>query len=835
MKKLTLMLALLLVVSAAFSQELSDKLPNDSKTTIGKMDNGMAYYIRKNGNPEKRAMLWLVVSAGSVFENDDQQGLAHFTEHMAFNGSAHFDKNSLISRLEEIGMKFGKDLNAFTAFDQTVYQITIPTEKDEYADLGLLILNDVAHELSFNQAELDAERGVIQEEWRMSLGANQRIQDDMLKAVFNGSKYANRLPIGTMDVVMNFKRETILDYYTTWYRPDNMAVVAVGDFDPIVMENKIKDVFGKLQNPATPLVRPNITVPPNKEPIVKLSSDPECPATAVEIFYKHKHQPTITVADMCEDIKAQLVSKMISARLAEKALQPNPPFIQAMGAYTEFMAGEDVFINFAALQNDKIENAIKELVCENQRVIQHGFTETELDRAKKDLLKMVEKAYNERDNQESSDLASEYMTAFLPPLTNAPGIEYECGVYKKFVPMITVEQVNTFAQNAISDENCVIFVMAPEKDGFNLPTEAQILKAFNDANQTSVEPYVDKVVDRPLIDPITAKGKVAKKEVNKQLNFETWTLSNGVKVVIKQTDFKADEITMNAESFGGYSKLPVKDVVTAKNISGVMAESGLGNYDATELQKYMNGKNVSVMPYISLYEEGFYGSCGVSDFENMLEIVNAFFTHPRFSEDAFASYLEKQKGALENQMLDPQSAWSDTLRWMLANHSEYSRPMTPEMLDEINFKNMSKIYKGRFSDPCNFTFYFVGNIDKKVAKPLVEKYLGSLETVERNETFTDLGIRPPKGAIEKEVKKGKDAKCMEMMLFHGDFGATAQEVTDLEFACEILSTRLLEEIREKESGVYTIGAYPQVSRIPNNDYIVQLFYSCDPEREPELK
>ncbi len=830
------MLAMILFIGSAFSQgmELSDKLPNDPKVKIGKLDNGMEYYIRRNAIPEKRASLWLAVNAGSVQENDDQQGLAHFTEHMAFNGSAHFTHNDLIVKLEEIGMKFGEDINAYTSFDETVYTVTIPTEEDKYLDLGLLILNDVAHELSFNPEDLEAERGVIQEEWRMSKGATERIQNDMLKAVFNGSKYANRLPIGTMEVVMNFKRETILDFYNTWYRPDLMTVIAVGDFDPTVMETKIKDLFGKIEKPSTPLNNAKEVIPDNQNTIVKLSTDPECPMTAVEIFYKHPHVVSTTVADYRNDIIAIIMSQMLTARFAEKALQPNPPFVQAAGAYSEFLGGVDVFMNFALLQNDKIENAVKELAIENQRMIQHGFTATEFERAKNDIMKMYEKQYNERDKKKSAEYASEYKTA-AKDKTAAPSIEYEYELAKKYIPAITLEEVNNFAKKVVTDENCVIFAMAPEKEGFKLPTEADILKTFNEANQMSTEPYVDNVADEPLVNALGEKGKVKKKATNKEFGYETWILENGVKVVIKPTTFKADEISMSATSYGGYSKFDIEDVVTAKFITDVMAESGLGNYDATELQKYLSGKNVRVSPYISELSEGIEGSCSVSDFETMLELTNAYFSQPRFNEDAFKSYIEKQKGMLETQMLDPQSAWSDTLKWALSSYSPYRQPITPELLDKVNYKRMSKLYKSRFNDPCNFTFYFVGNIDKKTAKPLIEKYLGSLGTVERNETFVDLGIRPPKGAIEKDVCKGKDDKCMEIIMFHGDFDYNAQNLTDIDAVCKILSTRLLEEIREKESGVYTIGAYPQPSRIPYGNYAVQIFYSCDPEREPELK
>ncbi len=838
MKKLSLLLlALFLGIGAAFSQgmALSDKLPNDPKVIVGKLDNGLTYYIRQNSIPENRAELTLAVYAGSVLETEEQRGLAHFTEHMAFNGSTHFSKNELVNYMESIGMQFGSEVNAYTSFDETVYGIKVPTDNSEFIDKGLLVLYDWAHELSFDDDMINDERGVIHEEWRLSQGAQTRMQNDMLTAVFNGSKYAERLPIGLMEVVDFFDPQVIKDFYKTWYRPDLMAVIAVGDFDPADMENRIKKQFSQIPKPENPKPRPTEIIPDHKETVVKLSSDPECPATMVYIFYKHPQTKTVTVADARRDMVSSLMSQMLIARFSEIALAPNPPFVQAFGAYSPFMGGKDAFMNLAVLQNDKIENAVRVLTTENQRMLQHGFTQTELDRAKKDMLKMIEKQYNERDKQKSESYINEYKANFMPPHSAYMSAEYEHQLYNKYIPEITLEEVNNYASTMITDDNCVVFAMAPEKEGFKLPTEAQIRKAFEEANQTSTEPYVDKVADKPLVDALGPKGKVAKKVANKQFGYETWTLSNGVKVVLKHTDFKADEITMTAKSEGGYSKLNAKDALTAKCITDVMSESGLGNYDATELQKYLSGKNAHVYPYIGETEEGFGGSCDVEGFETMLELVNAYFTQPKFNEEAFNSYIEKQKGMLENASLDPQSVWQDSMRWIMSNYSEYRKPMTPAMLDEVNFKSMSKLYKQRFNDPCNFTFYFVGNVDAKKAKPLIEKYLGSLETVQRNETFVDLGIRPPKGGIEKDVKKGKDDKCIEIIMFHGDFSYNAQNNTEIDAICKILTTKLLEQIREKESGVYSIGAYPMTSKVPYENYAVQIFYSCDPAREPELK
>ncbi|MBQ2351135.1 MAG: insulinase family protein, partial [Bacteroidales bacterium] len=394
MKKFTLLLfALLLGIGAAFSQgmALSDKLPNDPKVIVGKLDNGLTYYIRQNPIPENRAELTLAVYAGSVLETEEQRGLAHFTEHMAFNGSTHFNKNELVNYMESIGMQFGSEVNAYTSFDETVYGIKVPTDNSEFIDKGLLVLYDWAHELTMDDDMINDERGVIHEEWRLSQGAQTRMQNDMLTAVFNGSKYAERLPIGLMEVVDNFDPKVIKDFYKTWYRPDLMAVIVVGDFDPADMEARVKKQFSQIPKPENPKPRPTEIIPDQKGTVVKLSSDPECPATMVYVFYKHPQAKTVTVADARRDMVSTLMSQMLVARFSEIALSPNPPFVQAFGAYSPFMGGKDAFMNLAVLQNDKIENAVKVLATENQRMIQHGFTQTELDRAKKDILKMIEK------------------------------------------------------------------------------------------------------------------------------------------------------------------------------------------------------------------------------------------------------------------------------------------------------------------------------------------------------------------------------------------------------------------------------------------------------------
>ncbi len=838
MKKLTLvLLSLVISVSAIFAQsmELGDKLPNDSKVLTGTLDNGMKYYIRSNPTPEKRAEFTLVLNAGAVLEDIDQLGLAHFNEHMAFNGTKNFPKHELVNYLESLGMKFGPEVNAYTGFDETVYGIKVPTDNPEFVEKGLLVLFDWASQVSLETDEIEAERGVIHEEWRMGQGAMDRMQRKYLTVLFHNSRYAERLPIGTMEVVDGCDPDAVRRYYRDWYRPDLMAVVVVGDFDAKEMEQKVKTLFSKIEKKANPRERIYADIPDHDETLVCVASDPESPVSMVEIFYKHPMQPKVTVADYRDDMVGMLFSSMISNRLSELTLLENPPFAQGFAAYTDFIGPKSMYLSIGVVQNNDIKKTMEALVMENERMRQHGFTSSELEREKVTLLKSIEKMYNERDKQKSESYVEEYKANYLAPHAPYPGIDYEYELFKKYIPTITVEEVNAFAATMVTEKNAVIVVLTPEKEGFVVPSESEILKMYQEASKISVDAYVDKVSDKPLISSLPAKGKVAKVVKNKDLGFETWTLNNGIKVVIKKTDFKDDEILFEAKSLGGYSLYDQKDDISAKYAADIAQESGLGDFDKAELQKFMSGKNANLQSYIGEISEGFNGSCSVNDFELLLQMIHVSFTKPRVSESAYNSYMNKEKGMLENSMLDPQSAWSDTMRWTMSGNHPRKRPITPAILDEANYKRVKYIYNQRFSDPSNFTFYFVGNVDPKEAKVLIEKYLGSLPMVEKTETFADLGVRSPRGIIEKTVHKGKDAKCMEVINFSGAFDYTSNNRLELDAICKILSTRLLEEIREKESGVYTIGAYPSSFKTTHEGYVVTIFFSCDPEREEELR
>jgi zinc protease len=834
-RSIFLLFAIFALIATSFAQtDLNTKLPLEKDVIYGKLDNGLTYYIRENKTPANRAELMLVVNAGSVLEDDDQQGLAHFCEHMAFNGTKNFPKHELINYLESTGMKFGADVNAYTSFDETVYGITIAMDSAEMLNKGLLVLYDWAHQVSFDGEEIDAERGVIHEEWRMGQGAMDRMQRKMLTALFHNSKYAERLPIGLMSIVDSCEYDVLRRFYKEWYRPDLQAIIVVGDFNGEEMETKVKELFAKIPAHENAREREVIDIPDHKETIVSVASDPEAPMGMIMMFYKHALKATVTVNDYRESMVEELMNSMINNRLQELTLLENPPFVQGSSAYTSFLGPKAVFMSFALLQNNNVNAAMEALVVENQRMNQYGFTQTELDREKSSLLKSVEKQFNEKDKRKSESIAQEYVRNFLPPHSPVPGIDYEYNLYKTYLETITLDEVNALAKSMVTDENLVISIMMPDKEGVEIPTDAEILEAYNTFNAEKVEAYVDNVKNEPLIAELPAKGKIAEKEKNKEIGYETWTLENGVRVVIMPTEFKVDEIRFEAISWGGTSLYDQEDDISADIAADIAMESGLGNFDQQELKKQLAGKNVNVSPFIYELSEGLRGSCTVEDFETMLQLIHLSFTKPRVTETAFNSYINKQKGMLENAQADPQQAWQDTLGVTMANYHPRRRALTAEMLDEANYKRVKKIVEQRFGDPGNFTFYFVGNIDKKQAKKLVEQYLGSLPKVGRTETYRDLGISAPKGSVDKTVYKGKDSKCMVIMNFNGKMDYTYRDRLEQNAISMILSTKLLEEIREKASGVYTIGAYPNHQQFPNPKFSSTIFFSCDPERSEEL-
>ncbi|HBX52926.1 MAG: hypothetical protein A2275_14780 [Bacteroidetes bacterium RIFOXYA12_FULL_35_11] len=836
--KRILFLALFLAagILSAWSQgalDLNSKIPFDKKIITGKLDNGMTYYIVKNDNPKNRAELSIAVKAGSIDEDEDQLGLAHFCEHMAFNGTKNFPKHELVNYLESIGMKFGAEVNAFTSFDQTVYGITVPLDSMPILDKGLLVIYDWACNVSYEGEEIDKERGVIHEEWRMGRGAQDRMMQKYLPVIFHNSKFAKRLPIGTMDIVDKCPHDALKRFYRDWYRPDLMAVIAVGDFDEKMMEQKIKDVFSKIPKATNPRKKENADIPDHDDILISIVTDKEAPMTTAQLFYKHPEFKQVTVKDYRTSLAQNLFSMMISKRLQELTLLATPPFMQAACMYTKFLGPKDIYISFALTQNTGLEKGLETIVEENERVKRFGFTQTELDREKKSFLKEVEKQYNERNKRKSQSILSELRGHFMDqdPL---PGLEVDWELCQKYIPDIKLEDVNALAKQWITDKNLVAVIMAPEKDDVKVPTEAKVKEIITTVKNKDLKPYEDKVITKPLVSKEPTPGNVAKKTENKKLGYSEWTLNNGIKVILKNTDFKQDEIQFSAFSKGGWSNNKDQDAVAAEIAADVISESGLGEFDNMELDKYLSDKTVNVTPFINETDEGMNGSCTPKDFETLLQLTYLYFTAPRKDETAFTSYINKSKGMLENNSTNPEMVWRDSITTTMSVNHPRKKPMTIKRLEEAKLGRVDYVYKQRFGDPSNFTFVFVGNIDQKIAEPLIAKYIGGLPEVKREESFKDLNVGMPKGIVDKKVLKGKEDKSFVYMSFPGNFEWNQKNKIEIEVLSLILNIKLIETIREDKSGVYTISSYPQLTHYPNGKYNFLIFFPCSPDNIDRL-
>jgi len=831
--KLFLASAFILFMSIGFAQtDLKQELPKDPNTIYGVLENGMTYYIRHNETPKNRAELTLIVHSGSIQEDEDQRGLAHFCEHMAFNGTKNFPKHELVDFLERTGMKFGAEVNAYTIFDETVYGITVPLDSTQFLDKGLLVLHDWSHYVTYAPEEIDAERGVIHEEWRMHQGAQFRMQDELFKAIFKNSKYAERSTIGLMSVVDSCKYTALTRFYADWYRPDRQAVVVVGDFDAKEMEAKVKKLFSKIPNPENPRKYVQEDMPGNKEPIIAILSDKENPSTAVQIFIKHDKFYMKTVGDYRKSMAHELYNQMLTQRLTELTQVENPPYLMGGAGYGEFIGPKDIFFMMAATKEEGIMRGMETVFKENYRVKQHGFVATELAREKKSLMKKIEKAYNDRDKQNSKAFIEEYKGNFLMNKIPFPGMENEYNYYKEFLDGITLEEVNALAKKWITDENMVVLVMAPEKEGLVLPTKEEIIASINKVKNEKLEPYIDKVATRPLFEDkklgIVA-GSIKKETKLKDFDAEKWVLNNGITVYIKKTDFKDDEIKMTAYSNGGYSVYGQEDDISAKIATDVIAESGLNGFDKTELEKLLSDKTVQVSPYIKELSEGFSGASSVNDFETMLQLIHLNFAKPRYDKTAYSSFMSRMKDALKNQSVSPETTFRDSIKATLSQHNKRSRPMSAELLNEANYKRVHQIFRDRFSDPSSFSFFFVGNIDIEKAKPLIEKYLGSLSADTREETWKDLGIEYPKGKVDVTAYKGTEPKSIVLMQLNHDFDYNLKDRIAIKALGKVLSIDLIDEIREKMSVVYSIGAYPGYEKLPTASIQMTVYFPCAPD------
>ncbi|WP_422361696.1 M16 family metallopeptidase [Reichenbachiella sp.] len=833
-----LFLSILFLVSALQinGQELSleQKIPFDSTVRTGILKNGLKYFIKKNEKPEDRVELRLLVNAGSVLEDDDQRGLAHFTEHMAFNGSEHFAKNELVDYLQSVGVKFGAHLNAYTSFDETVYILPIPSDDEAIIDQGLTILQDWGGNLLFETEEIEKERGVVIEEWRLGQGAQMRMVQEYLPVIFKGSKYADRLPIGTKETLETFEPETIKRFYKDWYRPNLMAVIAVGDIDVDQMESKIKKQFSAFKNPKKERPRQEISVPDNTEPLVAVASDKEATNIIFNLMYKSDVKDFVTGNDYRKALIQSLFTSMINQRLQDLMQEANPPYLYASTSIGSFITrSKNAFSCFAVPKPDDVEGGVRTLMNEIKRVELHGFTASELKTEKLNLMEAYESAYNEKDKTESAGLVDELVNHFLEK-EPVPGIEYEYAFTKKYLEGITLNEVNAIVDEQISEDNRVIYLTAPEKEEVKLPTTDDLLAWVKASDESKPEPLQDLVLSDQLIKKEPVPGKVLERSSIDGLGVTSVMLSNGAQVFIKSTDYKNDEIQFMAHRSGGISLAEDSSYWSASFATNIVGLSGIGDYSYTDLQKVLAGKSVGLQPYMSDLEEGFRGSASPKDLETLLQLTYLYFTEVRRDEAAYQSLMQRNMAFLSNVMSDPNYFYQDQMAKILSQQNMRGGGIpTAEDLQQVYLDQALGFYKDRFSSPGDFSFWFVGNVDEDTLIPLIEKYLGGIPST-REEKWVDRGVRPPNGMVNEKVFKGSEPKSSVNMVFTGEMKYSREESYYLRCLAEILDIRLVEILREEKGGVYGVGASGYGSKSPYENFEFNISFPCGPDNVDEL-
>ncbi len=824
-------------ISNQTTETATTTIPKDSSVLIGTLPNGLTYYIRKNVEPKNRAELYLVNKVGSIVENDDQQGLAHFTEHMAFNGTRDFPKNELISYLQKAGVRFGADLNAYTGFNQTVYQLPLPTDSVKVFEKGFDILANWAGYVTFDDKEIDQERGVIVEEDRQrGKNAQERMSKQLLPVLLANSRYAERLPIGKLDIINNFEHQTIKQFYKDWYRPNLQAVIAVGDFDIANVEQLIKDNFSDLSNPENARKRESYDVPDNAEPLVKIVTDPEFPYNVASVTYKHPEVVETNEADLKRKILTNLINTMLSNRLTEIVQKGNAPFVFAQSNYGSFQGGLvnlDAF-NSVAVAKDALglEAAIKAVIAENVRMKLFGFTTTELDRAKINLQTAIDKQFKEKDKTKSAAFVQKYVDAFLKGLA-IPSIDYIHEFYTKNLSEITVAEINKLASTFVTDDNMIATIQAPDKEKANLPEPATYLTWIKTAGE-GVKAYVDNTVTEPLMAKKPTAGTFVSEKKVEDLGVTELTLSNGVKVILKPTEFKNDQIVFRGSSKGGTSLSSDADFRSAQMADQLVSSSGIASFDESQLGKLLTGKVANVNPYIGTYSEGISGSASPKDLETALQLTYLYFTAPRKDASVLKTQLESMQTVLSNRLTQPSAVFQDTATAVLNSYKKRAQQITIPELGQISLDKSIAFYKERFANASDFTFTFVGNFKLEEIKPLLATYIGSLPANGNSETFKDLGLEPLSGDITKKVYKGLEDKANVSLVYHGNYNYSDKENLQLDALNAILENKILERLREKESGVYSPRVNVSYDNEPKPHYSVGISFSCAPANVDKL-
>jgi len=818
------------------------QLPIDSAVRVGRLDNGLTYYIRHNELPKQRCEFHIAQAVGAILEEDDQNGLAHFLEHMCFNGTQHFEGKGIINYFESVGVNFGGNINAYTSLDRTVYRLSeVPTYREGIIDSALLVMHDWSCAVSLLPEEIDAERGVIREEWRTGRTAARRMWTRSNQLMYPGTQYAKRDVIGDTAVINNFSYDALRAYYHKWYGPDLQAIVVVGDIDVDQIEAKIKALWADVPARENRGERPYYGIGDNEEPIVAIVTDPEGQNSLIRIIFKHEPLPdamkNTAVGYVNMHVLNSLLSNILSERLDEITRKPDAPIMGGYMFYTDLVPTRDGFYNMVYAKEGQEKAAFNLLVEQIEKMRRYGFTPDELERAKTNLLNDYEKSFNERTATRNISYVNEYIGNFLEK-EPIPGIAWEYDFVKQMLPMISVEMLSQLAASYITPNNIIVNIQAPEKESVVLPTEEEIVAALKAMPELEIAAPVAQTVDAQLVKKLPKAGRVKKSRELKDLGAIEWTLSNGVRVVIKQTDFKQDEIQMSAFSWGGESLVPTEDLMSAEFATTAINFMGIGDYSATDLQKALSGKTVSCNASINSLNESLRGSSSIKDFETMLQLVYLGFTAPRRDEEAFQTLINLVNNQLLNKEANPKAIFSDSVELMSSNHSPRTMLMTKENMQKVSLDKIMKIYSERFKNAADFTFFFVGNIDPADAatKRLICTYLGGLKTSRAREHFVDDGTRAPKGVQKNYFTRKMETNTASNRIQYTsyDFKYSLANAMNMEIIGRILSTRYLESIREREGGSYGVGTYGYFSANPVPEAGLLMQFDTDPEKQPRL-
>lgn len=810
----------------------SEKLKLNPVVTTGELDNGLTYFVQENTKPENRIELRLVVKAGSMQENNDQVGLAHFVEHMAFNGTEKFPKDKLVKYLESIGMAFGPEINAYTSFDETVYMLSIPADDPEILDNALLILREWAHAITFEDEEIEKERGVIVEEWRGGRGVDGRYRDQILPILLKNSRYATRLPIGDMDIIKNCDPQKLRDFYNDWYRPELMSVIVVGSINTNEIVNKINNQFS-FTNKTPARDKKDNSVPVKARTLVDIFSDPEMTYTGITYFIKRDGTSVTTQESYSNLIKDLLAILMFNKRMEEIYTKPDSPFLYAGGGFSEFVKPLDLTSFSVQVNEGESLAGFEALLDEIEKVKQNGFTQAELNRAIEMINMIMTNQFNERENIENSSVVNE-LVDYIVGGSTPMGIEAELEILNIVLEDINLENVNKRAVSNYSGEDRFVSVVMPENKEIESPLSKDFISLFSAVENKNFIARVEEEISSPLFTQNLDEKLPLNSEYNATLDITTLTLENGVKVILKPTNFKADEIILSATSLGGLSHVEDSEYVSGLLATSLVESSGLNGFDAIELGKLLSGKNVGISPWIGNKSEGLSGSSSVEDFETLLQLTYLYFVKPEFSQESYEVIMNNVSNYLSNKDNSPNTIFSDRITELLGNGHFRYKPLTLKSLEEVDYTEIVNIYLERFRNIKDFTFVFTGSFNPEEITPVISKYLSSIPGTDEIEEALDLGIRTPDKVVEEVISRGLEDKSRVEVIYSGDFTGTTQD----ELSFSLLSSYLEEElrvlIREDLSGTYGVSVFSSVENFPNREFTFGFSFGCEPGRESEL-